>query len=188
MRTRPKCPNCGQEAFGTVCRWCHQPLDPKTPFEQVAIKDVEKKEERPQKFQAIERLSRIPRELPPQAKTGEKPGAPAAMFGDARQRPSPINTREEHIPATTATGVKDKTNNEKEKILADARNKAAKITADAERTVAELIARAKTETEAEASRLLINAGEKAARIIQEAENKAKEIIAKAESRNDRTSR
>src|SRR4030067_353669 len=95
MRTRPKCPNCGQEAFGTVCRWCHQPLTTKTPFEIVEKIEAEKTDEPRPKFQAIDRISQRPKESPATVKNEERGTSSTMIFNDARQRATQIISRAE---------------------------------------------------------------------------------------------
>jgi vacuolar-type H+-ATPase subunit H len=169
MKTRPKCPNCGQEAFGTVCKWCGSPLKTLTPFEQVERREPEKYENPQPVFQAVDRRPPLPDETPPVEKNEEKPDSTIVLLTDARQRSAPT-VRE--IAAKAQSEADARTS----RILAASRQKAEQIVRDAERQVASILEKARAEAGARAAALINEAKNKSAEIIEAAEQTARELV------------
>ncbi|MFA5308543.1 MAG: hypothetical protein WC370_03535 [Dehalococcoidales bacterium] len=171
MKTRPRCPNCGQEAFGAVCRWCRQPLPSAAAPEPTEKKEPEKKDAPLPPFQAIDRLARLPREAPPPPEKSEDKSDPGiVLLTDARQRTAP-SVRDIAARAQYEADIRSR------KLMQASQQKAAQIIRNAEHQVAALLKKVRAEAEDQAAAYVSEARRKSLEIMEAAEQAAREMVA-----------
>ena len=177
MRTRPKCPNCGQEAFGTMCRWCHQPLTINQPFEKSEQREVKKSGAPRPQFPVVDRLLQRNTETTATVKNEERAVSSTMVFNDARQKASQIIARAEQVARDIAGKGQNEAEAKSARLLAEATEKAEQIIHNAERQSAQILDKIKTEAEAKSTAIISDARQKSDQIISIAELTARELMA-----------
>ena len=121
MRTRPKCPNCGQDVIGKVCRWCGQPL-PGTHY--IPRKENEITKNSPPMSQNIPDLLPRDEEIEATVKIEERTTSSAAILNDVRQEANKIMSQAEEAAADIVINSQNQAEAKAARIIAEATEEA----------------------------------------------------------------